>query len=61
VSTTLWNAVKILSIAKTSGGKKHVNSSYSTAKNMPKIAEMKLSSCGLQKKLRSCGCRATFL
>jgi hypothetical protein len=51
VSTALWNAVKILSIAKTSGGKKYVNSSYSTAKNMPKIVEMKLSSCRLQKKL----------
>jgi hypothetical protein len=42
-----------------------------TAKNAPKIAEVKLSSCGLevadsQKKiaiaeLRSCGCGVTFL
>jgi hypothetical protein len=28
--------------------KKYIISSYSTAKNMPKIAEVKLSSCGLE-------------
>jgi hypothetical protein len=41
-----------------------------TIKNMPKIAEMKLSICGLEvaasekiaiAELRSCGCGATFL
>jgi hypothetical protein len=31
-------------------------SSYSTAKNVPKIAEVKLSTCGLQKKLRLRNC-----
>jgi hypothetical protein len=45
-------------------------SSYSAAKNMPEIAEVKLSSCGLEvanfkkiliAELRSCGCGATFL
>jgi hypothetical protein len=52
---------KILSITKkTPGGKKDPISSYTTAKNMPKVT---LSSCGLQKKLRlrSCCCGATFL
>jgi hypothetical protein len=40
------------------GGKKYIYiSSYSTAKNVPKIAEVKLSSCGLQKKLRLRNCR----
>jgi hypothetical protein len=47
-----------------------INSSYSTAKNMPKIAEVKLSSYGFEvadfrkiaiAELRSCGCGATFL
>jgi hypothetical protein len=33
--------------------KKYIISSYSNAKNMPKVAEMKLSSCGLQK---NCAC-----
>jgi hypothetical protein len=41
-----------------------------TAKNAPKIAEVKLSSCGLEiadskkiaiAELQSCGCGATFL
>ncbi len=43
--------------------KKYIISSHSTAKNMPKIAEVKVSSCGLWKKLRlrNCGCGATFL
>ncbi len=40
-----------------------MNRSDSTAKNMPKIVEVKLSHCGLKKKLplRSCHCGATFL
>jgi hypothetical protein len=38
---------------------KNLISSYSTAKNMPKIAEVKLSSCGLQKKLQLWNCGVT--
>jgi hypothetical protein len=46
--------------------KKFIISGYFTEKNIPKIGEVKLSSCGLQKKiviaeLRSCGCEATSL
>jgi hypothetical protein len=41
---------------KTPGGKKYFISSFSTAQNMPKIAEVKLSSCGLRKKLRLGNC-----
>ncbi len=56
---------KILWITKkTPGGKKiYITSSYSTAKNMIKNAEVKLSSCGLQKKLQlwNSGCGATSL
>jgi hypothetical protein len=61
---------KILSITKKPGGKKYVISSYSAAKNMTKIAKVKVSSCGLEvayfgkiaiAELRSCGCGATFL
>jgi hypothetical protein len=37
-----------LSIAKTPGGKKYIISSYFTAKYMPKIAEVKFSSCRLE-------------
>jgi hypothetical protein len=40
-------------------GKKYLISSYSMAKNMPKIAEVKLSSCGLEvvnfRKIADCG------
>jgi hypothetical protein len=36
--------------------KKYPISSYSAAKKLPKIAEVKLSSCGLQKKLRLRNC-----
>ncbi len=32
---------------KTPGGKKYIILTYSAAKNMPDIAEMKLSGCGL--------------
>jgi hypothetical protein len=39
--------------------KKYIISNYSTAKNMPKIAEVKLSSCGFEVadffSLKSCG------
>jgi hypothetical protein len=47
---------------KTPVGKKYFISRYSTAQNMPKIAEVKLSSCGLEVadfwkklRLRNCG------
>ncbi len=53
---------KILSIKKTPVGKKYFISRYSTAQNMPKIAEVKLSSCRLEVadfwkklRLRNCG------
>ncbi len=53
---------KILSIRKKHlVVKKYLISSYSTAKNMLKIAEVKLSSCGLRKKLRLRNCGATSL
>ncbi len=39
---------KILWTAKNTLRKKYIISSYSTAKNMPKIAEVKLSTCGLE-------------
>ncbi len=39
--------LKTLKSKKTPGGKKHIISSYSKAKNMPKIAEVKLLSCRL--------------
>jgi hypothetical protein len=52
VLLSLYNCLclfKILSITKkTPGGKKDLISSYSTAKNMPKIAKVTLSSCGLE-------------
>jgi hypothetical protein len=50
-----------------------MNRPNSTAENVPKIAELKLSSCGLEvadfrknfdcgiAELRSCGCGATFI
>jgi hypothetical protein len=37
--------------------KKYPISSYSAAKKLPEIVEVKLSSCGLQKKLRLRNCR----
>jgi hypothetical protein len=37
--------------------KKYTISGYSAAKNMPEIVEVKLSSCGLKKKLRLWNCR----
>jgi hypothetical protein len=45
-----------LNSKKTPGGKKYIITSYSTAKNMPEIVEVKPSSCGLQKKLRLRNC-----
>jgi hypothetical protein len=39
---------KILSKAKNTFGKKYKLSSCTTAKSMPKIADVKLSSCGLE-------------
>jgi hypothetical protein len=48
---------KILSITKkTPGGKKDLISSYSMAKNMPKIAEVMLSSCELKDFRKNCDC-----
>jgi hypothetical protein len=45
--------------------KKNIISSSSMAKNMPKIVEVKLSSCGLEaadfRKNYDCGSRETFL
>jgi hypothetical protein len=50
--------------------KKNIISSYSTTKNLLNIAEVKLSSCGLEiadfrkiaiAELQSCGCGAIFL
>jgi hypothetical protein len=47
-----------------------MNRPNSTAENVPKIAELKLSSCGLEvadfkkiviAELRSCGCGAKFI
>ncbi len=50
---------------KTPGGKKDLISSYSTAKNMPKIAKVTLKLRTSEKiaiaELQSCGCGATFL
>jgi hypothetical protein len=43
--------------------KKYIISSYSMAKNMMKIAKVKLSSCGLEVAglRKNCDCGATFL
>jgi hypothetical protein len=43
--------------------KNNVISSYSTAKNMLKIAEVKLSRCGLEVAdfIKNCNCGATFV